>query len=61
MALSHFKPELYDLVLIDIKMPRWMALKLYKQIKKLDPDATICFLTASEKYREEPSKEEFVL
>ena len=26
MALSHFKPELYDLVLIDIKMPRWMAL-----------------------------------
>ena len=35
--------------------------ELYKQIKKLDPDATICSLTASEKYREEPSKEEFVL
>jgi DNA-binding response OmpR family regulator len=26
IALEHFQPDLYDLVLLDIIMPRWMAL-----------------------------------
>ena len=36
-----------------------MALSCLNSIKKVDPDATVCFLTASEKYREELRKEEY--
>ena len=40
-------------------MPKMDGFELYKQIKKVDPDATIWFLTASEKYREELRKEDY--
>jgi response regulator RpfG family c-di-GMP phosphodiesterase len=40
-------------------MPKMDGFGLYKQIKKVDPDATVYFLTASEKYREELRKEEY--
>ena len=59
IALEYFQPDLYDLALLDIIMPKMDGFELYKQIKKVDPDATICFLTASEKYREELGNEEY--
>ena len=52
LALYNFKPKLYNLVLLDIKMPQMDGFELYKHIKKIDPDVLVCFLTASEKYRE---------
>lgn len=51
-ALRDFKPYFYDLVMLDIVMPKMNGFDLYKELKKLDPDVKVCFLTASEKYRE---------
>lgn len=53
IALEHFQPDLYDLVLLDIIMPKMDGFELYKQIKKVDPLVKVCFLTASEMHREE--------
>ena len=58
-ALSKFEPGLYDLVILDIKMPKMDGFKLYHEIKKKDNDANICFLTASELYYEEFRKKEY--
>jgi two-component SAPR family response regulator len=53
LALSNFKPELYDLVLLDIKMPKMNGFDLYQKMKGIDSDVKICFLTASELFYEE--------
>jgi DNA-binding response OmpR family regulator len=52
-ALSDFKPDYYDLIILDIKMPNMDGFELYKEIKEIDPNATACFLTASELYYKE--------
>jgi DNA-binding response OmpR family regulator len=59
LALRNFRPKLYDLVILDIIMPRMDGFELYKQIKKVDPDVLVCFLTASEKCRQEVRNEEY--
>jgi DNA-binding response OmpR family regulator len=53
LALSSFKPGLYDLVIIEIKMSKMDGFELYEELKKVDPDIKVCFLTASEMYHEE--------
>jgi DNA-binding response OmpR family regulator len=53
LALKSFKPDLYALVLIDIMMPKTSGFELYEQLKKIDPDVKVCFLTASELYHED--------
>jgi DNA-binding response OmpR family regulator len=58
-ALSNYKPDYYDLVILDIKMPKMDGFQLYDEIKKEDPQAKICFLTASELYYEEFRKKEY--
>jgi DNA-binding response OmpR family regulator len=58
-ALSNYKPGYYDLVILDIKMPRIDGFQLYDEIKKKDQNAKICFLTASELYYEEFRKREY--
>ncbi len=58
-ALSKFKPGSYDLVILDIKMPKMDGFELYHKIKKKDINANICFLTASELYYEEFRKKEY--
>ena len=52
-ALRSFKPNFYTLVLIDIRMPCMDGFELYEELKKIDPDVKVCFLTASEMYHEE--------
>ena len=52
-ALMNFKPHFYDLVILDIIMPKMEGFDLYKELKKLDRNVKVCFLTASEKYRED--------
>ena len=53
LALKRFKPNFYALVLIDIKMPEMNGFELYEQLKIIDPDVKVCFLTASEMYHHE--------
>jgi DNA-binding response OmpR family regulator len=58
-VLSNFKPDYYDLVILDIKMPKMDGFELYDELKKKDSDAKICFLTASELYYKEFRKKEY--
>jgi CheY-like chemotaxis protein len=53
VALSHLKPDFYDLVVLDIKMPDMNGFQLYREIKKIDSKLKVCFLTASEMFYEE--------
>jgi two-component system response regulator ChvI len=53
LALSNFKPGLYDLLLLDIKMPEINGFDLHQKIKEIDTNIKTCFLTASELFYEE--------
>ena len=57
LALSSYKTGLYDLALIDIMMPEMDGFVFYERLKTVDPDVKVCFLTASEMYREEIREE----
>src|ERR687887_1689101 len=61
LALSNFKPDFYDLVVLDIKMPDMNGFQLYREIKKIDSKLKVCFLTASEMYYEEYRKKKKTL
>ncbi|MDQ6668775.1 MAG: response regulator [Thermoproteota archaeon] len=47
-ALRNFKSGLYDLALIDVKMPGMHGFGLCNEIRKFDIKVKICFLTATE-------------
>ena len=53
LALSNFKPGLYDLLLLDIRMPKMNGFELYQKMKEIDSNVKICFFTASELFYEE--------
>jgi DNA-binding response OmpR family regulator len=61
LALSKFKPGVYELVILDIKMPDMDGFDLYKKIKELDNNVKVCFLTASEMYYENYRSKEYSL
>ena len=50
LAISNFKTNLYDLLLIDIGIPKMNGFELYREIRKIDDKVKACFLTASEAY-----------
>jgi DNA-binding response OmpR family regulator len=50
IALKKFKADLYNLVILDIKMPELNGFSLYREIKRLDKKVKVCFLTAGEMY-----------
>jgi two-component system, OmpR family, response regulator ChvI len=54
-ALSSFKPDLYDLVLIDIKMPQMSGFEFHQELRKkafYGTEIKTCFITAYEIYFE---------
>jgi CheY-like chemotaxis protein len=59
VALENFRPGLYDLLLIDIAMPKMNGFELYDRIRELDKKVKISFVTASEMFYEEIRKEAF--
>ena len=50
LALSNFKTGWYDLLLLDILMPKMNGFELYQQLKNLDDKVKVCFITAYEIY-----------
>lgn len=51
-ALSNFEASKYDLLLLDIRMPKMNGFELYKEIEKIDKGVKVCFITAFEVYYE---------
>ena len=52
-ALEKFRADTYDLLIIDIKMPKMNGFELYKKMKEIDNKLKVCFLTAIEYYSDE--------
>jgi signal transduction histidine kinase/ActR/RegA family two-component response regulator len=68
VALSNFRADHYDLLLIDIKMPKIDGFELYEKISKIDDKVKVWFITAYEIYSKvskevssKTSKEEMIL
>ncbi|MFL6321451.1 MAG: response regulator [Nitrososphaeraceae archaeon] len=45
-AFNNFKAGFYDLLILDIKMPKMNGFQLYREIKNIDDKVKVCFLTA---------------
>ena len=50
IALDNFRKGVCDLLILDIKMPKMHGFELYREIRKIDSQVKICFLTAGEMY-----------
>src|SRR5256885_17144011 len=61
LALENFKNGLYDLVILDMKMPKMDGITVYQEIRKLDDKVEICFLTAGDVNYEVFAKEFSIL
>ena len=55
-AMANFRPDSYDIAIIDISMPEIDGFTLGRQIKEVDGDVHIVFLTALDVYKKEFSK-----
>ena len=60
-ALENFKEQdgMYELLILDIKMPQMDRFELYRQMKKIDDKVKVCFLTTGEMDYEKFTKELF--
>ena len=45
-ALSQFRPNFYDLALLDIRMPEMNGFELYNKLQKRDMHIKVCFISA---------------
>ncbi|HEU4822166.1 MAG TPA: response regulator [Nitrososphaeraceae archaeon] len=45
-ALSQFKPDFYDLLLVDINMPKMNGFEFSTQILELDVNVRVCFMSS---------------
>ena len=59
VALKSYRAGVYDLLILDIKMPEMDGFELCDRIKKIDDNAKVCFLTASEMYYKNSRKEKY--
>ncbi len=53
LALNNYKANFYDLIILDIKMPKMDGFELYIKIREKDPKVKICFLTAITTFNED--------
>jgi DNA-binding response OmpR family regulator len=53
LALNNYKANFYDLVILDIKMPKMDGFQLYIKIREKDSKVKICFLTAITTFNED--------
>lgn len=55
-ALLHFKPDYYDLLLLDVRMPGMSGFELFAEIRKQESSARACFVSAYEIHEDELRK-----
>jgi DNA-binding response OmpR family regulator len=55
-ALYSFRKDVYDLILLDLKMPKMNGMILYQKLKNIDPNLLFCFITANREYIEHLKK-----
>ena len=55
-ALYSFRNNAYDLVLLDLKMPKMNGMVLYEKLQNIDPNLIFCFITANKEYIEHLKK-----
>jgi CheY-like chemotaxis protein len=48
LALAEFKPNFYDLLLIDVNIPKMNGFEFSRQILELDVNVRVCYITAAE-------------
>ena len=62
-VLRDFRADLYDLIILDIKMPEINGFNLYKKIREIDNKVHVLFLTALSDFsnQEEPNEAPFML
>ena len=60
-ALNSYRSNFYDLLILDIKMPKMDGFELYIKLREKDPKVKICFLTAIATFNEEFRKTRLVL
>ena len=51
-VLQNFKPGIYDLLILDIKMPSINGFELYLKLREKDQHVKVCFLTALSELRD---------
>ena len=49
-ALYAFRKNTFDLILLDLKMPKMSGMFLYQKLRNIDPHLVFCFITADKEY-----------
>jgi DNA-binding response OmpR family regulator len=55
-ALDYFKPDYYDMLITDIRMPVMTGFELYRQVRKIDSKVKMALMTAFDVYEAEFKK-----
>lgn len=55
-ALEAFRPNAYDLAILDVRMPGLSGIHLYQKLLNVDPSLPACFLSAFEVHQPELDK-----
>jgi DNA-binding response OmpR family regulator len=53
LVLSNYRVGIYDLLLIDIKMPQMNGFELYHKLRNLGDNSKVCFITAFEEFNKQ--------
>ena len=53
LALSGFKPGVYSITILDIRMPTMNGFELYRRLKEIDPGLGVCFITSFDVHERE--------
>ncbi len=53
VALAAFRPGVYEIAILDIRMPKMNGFQLYRELLKRDDKIRVRFFTAFEEFREE--------